>query len=68
MVRVANTYDCHIEIKNKGKVASAKSLLGLLALAASTGSELEIEAEGKGADEAIEAIRGLARERFGESE
>jgi phosphocarrier protein HPr len=66
LVRVANTYDCSIEIKSGGRTASAKSLLNLLALAVPQGGELEIEAEGKDAVQAIEAIRGLARSRFGD--
>ncbi|HXL73304.1 MAG TPA: HPr family phosphocarrier protein [bacterium] len=66
LVRVANTYDCSILVKNKGRVASAKSLLNLLAMAVPQGGELEIEAEGKDAVQAIEAIQGLARSRFGE--
>ena len=68
LVRVANDYDCSISIRSKDRVASAKSLLNLLALAAPKGAELEIEAEGKDAAQAIRAIQGLAQERFGEAE
>lgn len=68
LVRVANNYDCSIAVKNKGRTASAKSLLNLLALAVPQGGELEIEAEGKDADKAIDAIEGLVQTRFGEPE
>ena len=68
LVRVANAYDCSIAVKNKGRVASAKSLLNLLALAVPKGAELEIEAEGNDAAQAIRAIQGLVRARFGELE
>jgi phosphocarrier protein HPr len=68
LVRVANGFECSIAVKNKGRVASAKSLLNILALAVPKGGELEIEAEGKDADRAIDAIRGLVRARFGEPE
>ena len=68
LVRVANSFDCSIAVKNKGRVASAKSLLNILALAVPKCGELEIEAEGKDADQAIDAIQGLVRARFGEPE
>jgi phosphocarrier protein HPr len=68
LVRVANIYHCDIAFKNRGRTASAKSLLGILALALPKGSELEIEAEGKDANEAIQAIRGLVESKFGEKE
>jgi phosphocarrier protein HPr len=68
VVRVANTYKCSIEVKNKGRVASAKSLLNLLALAVPQGAELEIEAEGADADRAIHALQALVHARFGEAE
>jgi phosphotransferase system HPr (HPr) family protein len=68
LVRVANTFDCSIAVKNRGRTASAKSLLNLLALAVPKGGELEIEAEGKDADQAIYAIQGLVQARFGEPE
>jgi phosphocarrier protein len=68
LVRVANDFECSIAVKSKGRVASAKSLLNLLALAIPHGTELEIEAEGKDADQALQAIRQLAQTRFGEAE
>jgi phosphocarrier protein HPr len=68
LVRVANIYDCQIAVKNRGRTASAKSVLDILALALPKGAELEIEAEGKDADEAIYAIRGLVQSKFGEPE
>jgi phosphocarrier protein HPr len=68
LVRVANGFDCSVIVKNQGRTASAKSLLNLLALAVPKGGELEIEAEGKDADQAIDAIQGLVQARFGEPE
>jgi phosphocarrier protein len=68
LVTVANTYQCYIAFKNRGRTASAKSLLGILALALPKGAELEIEADGKDADEAIQAIRDLVQSKFGETE
>ena len=68
LVRVANDYECSIAVKNAGRVASAKSILNLLALAVPNGGELEIEAEGKDADQALQAIRQLVKSRFGEPE
>ncbi len=68
LVRVAAAFDCSIDVKNRGRIASAKSMLGLLALAMTKGAEMEIEAEGKEAEQALQAIRGLVQSKFGERE
>ena len=47
---------------------NGKSIMGIMMLAASQGSELVLRAEGPDADEALEAIERLVNERFGEDE
>jgi phosphocarrier protein len=53
----------------KGKMeADAKSILGLMALEASKGTELLIRAWGEDAEQAVAALSRLIEERFGEDE
>jgi len=51
-------------IKDDTKV-NAKSILGVLVLAAESGSTVQVEAEGEDADEAITQIQELAENHFG---
>ena len=47
---------------------NAKSLMGLMTLAAAKGTELEFAAEGEDAKEALAALRKLLADKFGEKE
>ena len=65
---LAARYKCQIKVV-KGKIeADAKSILGLMALEASKGTELLLKAKGEDAEEAIEALAKLVEGRFGEEE
>lgn len=65
---LAAQYKCQIRVI-KGKMeADAKSILGLMALGASKGTELLLKAYGEDAEEALEALAELAENRFGEDE
>ena len=46
LVHVANRYESHIEVSKDGQVADAKSIMGVLMLAAEKGSTLEVSASG----------------------
>jgi phosphotransferase system HPr (HPr) family protein len=56
-VRLAAGYDAEIRVEANGRGASAKSILEVLALGATGGTELAISASGA---EAVEALEGLA--------
>ena len=47
---------------------NAKSIMGVMMLAAGLGAEVEIEAEGDDADAAMTALRALIDDKFGEGE
>lgn len=55
-------------IKKGEKEANAKSILGLLTLGINKGSIIEVCAEGEDAEAALEAIKTLHANNFGESE
>jgi len=68
LVRVANSFPTPILVKCGGRAASAKSLLSLMELAIPQGAELELEAQGDGAEPALLALHQLVESRFGEPE
>ena len=68
LVHLANQFQCDITIVNGSERVEAKSILGLLLLAAAMGSELIIECDGVDEEAALQALRQLIEDRFGEGE
>ncbi len=68
LVRLAATFKSRIKLKRKDNAvfADAKSILSVLALAASKGVELDLEVEGADEQAALEAIENLFLSGFGE--
>lgn len=64
LVRCASSFKSTITLNYQDLVVNAKSLLGILMLAAARGAKIHIEAEGDDAEEAITAILNLAKGRF----
>jgi phosphocarrier protein len=67
-VHLANQFPCEITVDKDGEEVEAKSILGLLLLAAARGTELTIRCHGASEGEAAEALVGLISDRFGEGE
>jgi len=68
LVNCASGFQCEVWINNGEKNVNGKSIMGVLTLAASKGTELTIEAEGPDESNAIEEIAALVNDRFGEEE
>ncbi|MGD0143765.1 MAG: HPr family phosphocarrier protein [Rhizomicrobium sp.] len=66
LVEAAARFQCQILVVKDGQKVDARSIMGLMMLAASMGSEVEIEADGIDADEAMVAILALVEAKFGE--
>ncbi|MDQ3633991.1 MAG: HPr family phosphocarrier protein [Aridibacter sp.] len=68
LVRLAGEFDSNIKLikKDKSVFADAKSILNILTLAASKGTELIVEIKGTDEKEAMKAIKNLFSEGFGE--
>ena len=64
LVKRASNFKSNIELKYHGTHVNAKSLLGILMLAASRGSKIRIEANGPDAQDAIDSIKELAASNF----
>ena len=68
LVKAAAHYESRIELLQGEKCADAKSIMGLMMLAAPQGSKLTLKAEGVDARDAANEILQLINERFGEEE
>ena len=64
LVKCASRFKCQITLYYHDLSVNAKSLLGILMLAASRGAKIRVEAEGEDADDAIRAIQILAKKKF----
>jgi phosphotransferase system HPr (HPr) family protein len=60
-VRAAAGFDCAIAVSLNGRRANAKSILEVIGLGATGGTELELSASGPGAAEAVEHLAALIR-------
>lgn len=69
LAELALTYDdTRILVRREGEQADARSLMDLMMLGAGHGSEIEVEALGPQADEALDAIENLVAAKFYEGE
>lgn len=64
LVKCAASFKSQMTLTYHDAVVNAKSLLGILMLAAARGSKIEVEAEGDDAEEAVRTILDLARNKF----
>lgn len=68
LLATAGQFESRITVCKGEQQAPAQSLTRLLMLAAGPGTELDVHAEGRDADEALSALEALIENRFGESE
>ncbi|HXS06108.1 MAG TPA: HPr family phosphocarrier protein [Rhizomicrobium sp.] len=66
VVEAAARFQSEITILKDGNRVNARSIMGLMMLAASLGSEIGVEADGPDADDAMKAMLALIEARFGE--
>ncbi|MBW0151897.1 MAG: HPr family phosphocarrier protein [Phenylobacterium sp.] len=67
-VKLASAYEAEIQVSKDGQTVDARSIMGLMMLAAGPGSTIHIAAEGDQADEALEALCALVAARFDEDQ
>ncbi len=68
LVQAVNRFEAEVTISKDGQSVDARSIMGVLTLAATQGSEIEIEASGKQAGEALRAVEKLIEKKFHENE
>ena len=65
-VEVAEGFDARAEVSREGLSASGDSIMGLLMLAASKGTTIEVQTSGPDAMALADALEALVADRFGE--
>jgi phosphocarrier protein HPr len=68
LTKLAAGYPCEVWITRGDRRVNAKSIMGVMMLAAGIGSEVTIETNGEREQEALDAIVALINDKFGEGE
>ena len=68
LTKLAASYPCDVWMSRGDRRVNAKSIMGVMMLAAGLGSEVVIETNGEREQEALEAIAALINDKFGEGE
>lgn len=64
LVKCVANFNCEVHLSYRNYVVNAKSILGILMLAAERGAKVLVEAVGEDADKAVTALIKLAKNRF----
>ncbi|MGZ5987275.1 MAG: HPr family phosphocarrier protein [Caulobacteraceae bacterium] len=67
-VKTASAFDAEVRVSKDGQTVDARSIMGLMMLAAGPGCCIEIEAEGADAEAAVAALEALVSAKFDEDE
>lgn len=66
--QLAGEFPCEVYLARDGRQVNAKSIMGVMMLAAGIGSTVTLETVGEQADEALQALQALINNRFEEGE
>ena len=68
LTKLASEFDSEVWLSKGTRRVNAKSIMGVMMLAAGQGTRLVLEADGADAQQALAAIDALVRDKFGEGE
>lgn len=68
LTKLAGSFPCEVWIARGGRRVNAKSIMGVMMLAAGIGSAVDIDTSGEREQEAIDALLALIADKFGEGE
>jgi len=68
LTQLAAKYQCDVSMVRNGRRVNAKSIMGVMMLAAGKGATVSLETEGPDEKEAIDALAALIADYFGEGE
>jgi phosphocarrier protein len=68
LTKLAGSFGCDVHLSRNGRRVNAKSIMGVMMLAAGLGSEIEIETDGADEGAAMQALRLLIDGKFGEGQ
>ena len=68
LTKLAGSFPCEVWISRGERRVNAKSIMGVMMLAAGVGSEVTLETDGEREQEAMDALLALLADKFGEGE
>ncbi len=68
LTKLAGSYPCEVWLSRGERRVNAKSIMGVMMLAAGLGVSVEVETDGEGEREANDALLALIADKFGEGE
>ena len=68
LTKLAGSFACEVWMTKGERRVNAKSIMGVMMLAAGMGSSVEVETDGSDEQEAMTAILALIHDKFGEGE
>ena len=68
LVQTVNKFSAQVSLTKDGQTIDARSIMGVLTLAAAQGSKIQVEATGEDAERTVKAIERLVDNRFNENE
>lgn len=68
LTQLAGSFPCEVWMERNGRRINAKSIMGVMMLAAGKGATVSIECDGERAEEALAALLQLIADKFGEGE
>ena len=68
LTQTASSFGAEVWLERNGRRVNAKSIMGVMMLAAGMGSEVEVETDGPDEQPALQAIVAMINDKFGEGE
>ena len=68
LTQLASKFDSQIKMSRNGRQVDAKSIMGVMMLAAGIGTKVSMEIEGPDEQDAMDGLVALINDRFGEGE
>jgi phosphocarrier protein len=68
LTKLAGSYPCNVFMSRGERRVNAKSIMGVMMLAAGVGSDVQVETDGEQEQEAMDALIALINDKFGEGE
>lgn len=68
LTKLAGSFRCDVHMSRNDRRINAKSIMGVMMLAAGLGAQITIETDGEDEQQAMQALRALIEDKFGEGE
>ena len=68
LTKLASSFQCEVFMTRNSRRVNAKSIMGIMMLAAGLGAEVELETDGEDEQQATDALTALVNDKFGEGQ